>query len=44
MKPNNGVTDIGIQQELNGRIGSLAALQHPIRLMSAFGVNGFSRV
>ena len=37
MKPNNGVTDIGIRQELNGRFGSLAALLVNTSPMSGFG-------
>ncbi len=37
MKPNNGMTDIGIPQKLNDRIGSLAAPYHRTSPMAANG-------
>jgi len=42
MKPNNGMTDIGIRQKLNDRFGSLAAPRNPTSSMAAFPESGRS--
>ncbi len=37
MKPNNGMTDIGVRQKLNDRLGSLAAPQNSTTPTAAIG-------